>query len=203
MRTPKCSTSCQSHYNKEYARDKHFGSKFYWVSGERNMMMELYSNGPVEASLSIYEDFLYYQSGKLHNIYWSKLQGVTIIWPKVYTSMLLGGTLADTQWSCWVGAMKMAPTTGLQLTPGTLIGEMKVTSIQLVFFLTCNWMVRGKEVCSPHTNCVNGNLLSYNYVYVSYWSEMAYVQRQVVCLSEKQFGCYRGCHASQLQTCMA
>lgn len=64
--TPSCSKSCQSGYNVEYARDKHYGAKFYWVYGKQNIMKELYTNGPVEASFQVYEDFLYYNSGTLH-----------------------------------------------------------------------------------------------------------------------------------------
>lgn len=61
--TPSCSTACQSSYNVEYARDKHYGEKFYWINGLDNIMKELYTNGPVEASFLVYEDFLYYKSG--------------------------------------------------------------------------------------------------------------------------------------------
>ena len=61
--TPACSMSCRSGHGVEYARDKHFGSTFYWISGHQNIMKELYYNGPVEASFLVYEDFLYYKSG--------------------------------------------------------------------------------------------------------------------------------------------
>lgn len=61
--TPSCSTTCRDGYSVEYGRDKHYGSKYYWVSGHQNIMKELYSNGPVEATFLVYEDFLYYKSG--------------------------------------------------------------------------------------------------------------------------------------------
>lgn len=47
----------------EYAKDKHFGDRFYWVNGRANIMKEIYANGPVEGSFRVYEDFLYYKSG--------------------------------------------------------------------------------------------------------------------------------------------
>ena len=35
-----------------------FGSSAYSVSGEKNIMLELYETGPVEASFTVYEDFV-------------------------------------------------------------------------------------------------------------------------------------------------
>lgn len=65
VNTPSCSTSCQSSYNVEYGRDKHFGETCYLLHGEENIMRELYNNGPVEASFAVYEDFLTYKSGNI------------------------------------------------------------------------------------------------------------------------------------------
>ena len=61
--TPDCLKSCRSGYAVDYDSDKHMGDHFYWVSGVKAIMTELYTNGPVEASFLVYEDFLYYKSG--------------------------------------------------------------------------------------------------------------------------------------------
>lgn len=63
--TPVCYKSCTTQYSLEYSKDKHFGEKAYWLSGESNMKNDIYLNGPVEASLSVYSDFLSYKSGKV------------------------------------------------------------------------------------------------------------------------------------------
>ena len=51
-------------YSLKYSKDKHFGDKTYWISGEYNMKKEIYLNGPVEGSFVVYSDFLNYKSGK-------------------------------------------------------------------------------------------------------------------------------------------
>nr|KAF6479585.1 cathepsin B [Molossus molossus] len=42
-----------------YKDDKHFGCQSYSVpSSEKEIMAEIYKNGPVEAAFSVYSDFL-------------------------------------------------------------------------------------------------------------------------------------------------
>ena len=76
MNTPYCSKSCQSGYSADYSSDKHFGGQFYSVAGVKNIMKELHTNGPVEASFVVYEDFLYYKSGMLSPM--SSQRGITV-----------------------------------------------------------------------------------------------------------------------------
>ncbi|PIC25502.1 hypothetical protein B9Z55_018408 [Caenorhabditis nigoni] len=62
--TPDCALSCQSKYNKEYAKDKNFGSSAYYVGWNVSVIQtEIMTNGPVEASFKVYEDFYKYKKG--------------------------------------------------------------------------------------------------------------------------------------------
>ncbi|KAF6306035.1 cathepsin B [Rhinolophus ferrumequinum] len=62
--TPKCSKICEPGYTPSYKDDKHFGCSSYSVpSSEKEIMAEIYKNGPVEAAFSVYSDFLLYKSG--------------------------------------------------------------------------------------------------------------------------------------------
>ena len=62
--TPKCQKKCENaSYDKNYDQDKIKASKVYKVSGEQNIMKELVENGPVEAAIKVYEDFLLYKGG--------------------------------------------------------------------------------------------------------------------------------------------
>ena len=46
-----------------YTSDLTYGSSAYAVSGEKNIMKELYESGLVEISFTVYEDFVTYKSG--------------------------------------------------------------------------------------------------------------------------------------------
>lgn len=62
--TPKCLESCIDGYSTSYKKDKHFAKHTYSVpSQQKQIMTELYKNGPVEADFSVYEDFLLYKTG--------------------------------------------------------------------------------------------------------------------------------------------
>lgn len=62
--TPKCSKTCQNSYTTTYSKDKHFGAKAYSIgNNEEDIRKEIYTNGPVEAAFTVYEDFLSYTSG--------------------------------------------------------------------------------------------------------------------------------------------
>jgi cathepsin B len=56
--TPDCVQNCDDGNKKEYSTQMTYGSSAYSVSGENNIMQELYENGPVEASFTVYEDFV-------------------------------------------------------------------------------------------------------------------------------------------------
>ena len=44
-------------------QDLHYGETAYSVRGVENIQTEIMTNGPVEASFSVYQDFLSYKSG--------------------------------------------------------------------------------------------------------------------------------------------
>jgi len=74
--TPKCEKKCQASYSTEYSKDKHFGSKAYSVSRDvQAIQKEIMTNGPVEASYTVYEDFLSYKSGVYQHKAGSQLGG--------------------------------------------------------------------------------------------------------------------------------
>jgi len=63
-KTPACTKQCQSGYSTSYNQDKHYGAKAYSISrNEEAIRKEIYTNGPVEADYTVYEDFLNYKSG--------------------------------------------------------------------------------------------------------------------------------------------
>ena len=62
--TPQCSKSCESGYNVEFEKDKHFGDSAHSVRGVEEIQTEIMTNGPVEGAFSVYADFLTYKSGK-------------------------------------------------------------------------------------------------------------------------------------------
>ena len=61
--TPECQTECQEGYPKTLDEDRSFGDISYTVSGEENLMKEIYENGSVEADFAVFEDFADYKSG--------------------------------------------------------------------------------------------------------------------------------------------
>lgn len=74
-RTPRCEKKCESGYNTSFTEDKHYGKRSYMVRGEQNIMQELYTNGPVEAGFTVYNDFLQYKSGVYKHTTGSALGG--------------------------------------------------------------------------------------------------------------------------------
>lgn len=67
--TPECVRSCQSNYLVSYEEDLHFGKQWYSVgNNEEAIKTEIFNNGPVEASISAYEDFYVYKSGVYQHV---------------------------------------------------------------------------------------------------------------------------------------
>ncbi|CAH8824202.1 unnamed protein product [Trichobilharzia szidati] len=63
-KVPECAEECQSTYKIEYEDDKNYGRNYYRVdSNESAIQKEIMLNGPVEAAISVYTDFLHYKSG--------------------------------------------------------------------------------------------------------------------------------------------
>ncbi|GMI67251.1 hypothetical protein like AT4G01610 [Hibiscus trionum] len=61
--TPKCVKKCVKG-NQLWKRSKHYSLGAYRIkSNPADIMAEIYKNGPVEVSFSVYEDFAHYKSG--------------------------------------------------------------------------------------------------------------------------------------------
>lgn len=64
IETPRCTKRCEAGYTPNYSSDKHYGLTAYSVGSDMTeIMTEIYKNGPVEAALLVYTDFLHYKSG--------------------------------------------------------------------------------------------------------------------------------------------
>ncbi|KAI1717026.1 papain family cysteine protease domain-containing protein [Ditylenchus destructor] len=63
--TPKCEKKCQESYKeKSYDEDKYYGKPYFEVEANvEAIQKELYTNGPLELGIMLYEDFLHYDSG--------------------------------------------------------------------------------------------------------------------------------------------
>jgi cathepsin B len=60
--TPPCEQQCSD--SETWSKSKHFLSNSYGVNSDQNsIMQEIYTNGPVEACFSVYQDFLQYKQG--------------------------------------------------------------------------------------------------------------------------------------------
>ena len=67
--TPSCIRRCRPGYKSSFNDDKHYGKRVYKIRGrtirenEMAIQMEIMTNGPVQAGIKVYEDFLGYKSG--------------------------------------------------------------------------------------------------------------------------------------------
>ena len=64
--TPTCSNTCDmnSTYTTTYPKDKHMFATAYSIGSDINAIAtEIMTNGPVEATFTVYEDFITYRSG--------------------------------------------------------------------------------------------------------------------------------------------
>ena len=78
VETPDCKEDCSDGNKKDISTQMTYGASAYSVSGEANIMQELYENGPVEASFTVYEDFPTYRSGVYQHVSGSALGGHAI-----------------------------------------------------------------------------------------------------------------------------
>uniref|UniRef100_A0A8C1UUY7 Cathepsin B n=1 Tax=Cyprinus carpio TaxID=7962 RepID=A0A8C1UUY7_CYPCA len=77
--TPNCDMSCEPGYSPSYKQDKHFGKTSYSVPpNQKDIMKELFKNGPVEGAFTVYEDFLLYKSGVYQHVSGSVLGGLLL-----------------------------------------------------------------------------------------------------------------------------
>jgi len=63
FKTPKCTHKCKKGYNKSYWDDITRGRVWYTVSGEADMMRDLYTNGPLSIAIALKSDLFTYKSG--------------------------------------------------------------------------------------------------------------------------------------------
>lgn len=69
LHNPSCKNECIPGYKTPFLKDKHFGASTYWVKQNvRQIQLEILRNGPVQASVQIYEDFLNYKSGVYQHV---------------------------------------------------------------------------------------------------------------------------------------
>ena len=76
--TPDCEEKCQNTYPTSLEDDKSYGKDSYTVRGETNIMKEIYENGSVEGSFTVYNDFLTYKDGVYQHVTGSYLGGHAI-----------------------------------------------------------------------------------------------------------------------------
>ncbi|XP_014244820.1 cathepsin B-like [Cimex lectularius] len=75
-KTPKCEKTCRKGYKLSYKDDLHRGRIAYSVrSDERSIQKELMTNGPVEAGITVFEDFLHYKTGVYRHVTGNALGG--------------------------------------------------------------------------------------------------------------------------------
>ncbi|XP_064460529.1 cathepsin B-like [Ornithodoros turicata] len=64
VQAPSCQKKCRDGYQKTYKEDKHYGQTAYYVEADQEQIKaEIYKNGPVEATFSVYTDFMSYGFG--------------------------------------------------------------------------------------------------------------------------------------------
>jgi len=64
--TPSCTRTCKN--GAVWKQDKHYASDVYYVEGHDDIVNELATKGPCEASFAVYEDFVVYTSGVYHHV---------------------------------------------------------------------------------------------------------------------------------------
>lgn len=79
--TPKCQKSCDADttYSTPYEQDKVKFSSAYNPYGEAAMMKDLYENGPMTVSYTVYQDFMTYRSGIYRHTSGSSLGGHAVV----------------------------------------------------------------------------------------------------------------------------
>jgi len=80
--TPACTNTCVDSYDgPSYMNDKTYGSNAYSVGNARNLdqiQTELMTNGPIEVSFTVYEDFMSYTGGVYYHTSGRSLGGHAI-----------------------------------------------------------------------------------------------------------------------------
>jgi len=78
--TPKCHRKCENpDYTVPYNKDKTYGQKSYSIeNNEKQIQMELMTNGPTEAAFTVFEDFPNYKTGVYQHVSGKPLGGHAI-----------------------------------------------------------------------------------------------------------------------------
>jgi len=77
--TPKCPKKCIAESGLDWKTDKHYAVSAYRVpADEDSIMRELFEHGPVEAAITVYEDFMAYKGGVYHHTEGKALGGHAI-----------------------------------------------------------------------------------------------------------------------------
>jgi cathepsin B len=69
QKSSECEIRCTNpNFGTSYIADKHFGSLSYTLpNDELQIQVEIITHGPVVAEMTVYEDLLYYSSGKINS----------------------------------------------------------------------------------------------------------------------------------------
>jgi cathepsin B len=78
--TPKCHKYCDNKdYKGDYTKDKSYGASSYSIKQDvKQIQLELFNNGPVEAAFTVFEDFPNYKSGVYQHVSGKPLGGHAI-----------------------------------------------------------------------------------------------------------------------------
>uniref|UniRef100_A0A224XFA6 Putative cathepsin l n=1 Tax=Panstrongylus lignarius TaxID=156445 RepID=A0A224XFA6_9HEMI len=76
---PHCKKTCQPSYKRSFKQDLHYGKSAYSVDSDvKSIQKEISSNGPVEGTLTVFEDFLNYKGGVYKHVHGKALGGHAI-----------------------------------------------------------------------------------------------------------------------------
>jgi C1A family cysteine protease len=73
-KTPACPKQCNT-TDLKIPTEKRFGKSSYSLSGEKKIMQDIYENGPIVGTFTVYEDFTAYKSGIYHHVSGKSLGG--------------------------------------------------------------------------------------------------------------------------------
>lgn len=63
-KTPNCTHRCEAGYPVSYEKDKHYAANNYSIPNDvKKIQTEIMTNGPVEATMQVFGDFISYKSG--------------------------------------------------------------------------------------------------------------------------------------------
>lgn len=65
--SPECVEKCPNKEHKTpFNEDKHYGDAPYVPGSVNDIMVDIYTNGPVASAFEVYEDFMHYEKGVYH-----------------------------------------------------------------------------------------------------------------------------------------